>query len=101
MRDMTVGLILFGFFTIFGFVLGMFAGYLSWAEVRDDSYLVYEWTRTGGSTVVASHDNFTDAVSHADDMFGLHNRVDFADDWNGVRDYYIVHCGEVCQVVYP
>lgn len=97
--DVVVGLLLFGLFAI---CVGI---YLFWDGDSDGDlnsvYLVYEWTKHGGSKIVDSSDSFTIAQARADDLFDLHNGNDFADSWDEVRDYYVVYCHDFCEVVYP
>lgn len=94
MRDMTVGLVLFGFFTLFGFIIGVFGGYLMWAEESELSYDVYRWTEEKGGAYVKSFSDFHDALDYVNthDLFrdGLDSIV-----------HSIIVCDDWCRTVYP
>lgn len=95
MRDMTVGLALFGLFTIFGFIIGIVGGFLSWSEGEPGvTYDVYKWTDGHGDVVVTSFSDFKDAVKFVNTRdYGMVDHMGLT--------YKIVVCHDWCRTVYP
>jgi len=89
-----------GFIFIF---VGLGIGWMLWAVDWDDdhreSYLVYEWTKHGGSKVIASYSDFGSALDRIDDEFDSNNRNAMADNWSSVKGYFVVYCHDYCEVV--
>jgi len=90
-----------GFIFIF---VGLGMGWMLWAVDWDgddhrSSYLVYEWTKHGGSVAIASYSDFGSALDRVDAEFDRNNRNAMADNWNSVKSYFVVYCHDYCEVV--